>query len=470
MRVRKVKNSAGNTSIQVGFYKGKNFQLVKHLGSAKNSKQEKALVKIANKFINKDQPSLFDANYSIDSSDFLPIGYSRKKAYEYFSHAFDTVFPKLTKSILKDLAIIRIINPTSKLESIELLAEYFGIKYSYASVYRELVKLKKEDLTDQLINYAQTNLAFNFSLLFYDVTTLYFESQRDETLKIPGFSKDGKHSNPQIMIGLVVDINGFPIFYEIFKGNSFEGHTMLPVILNFQKRFNVQNLTVVADSAMLSEDNLLALEVANLNYIVGNRTMSTYKVSLEHTIKELKLKDGATIRIKDDNRFIIYNFSKKREQKDLYEIQKATKKAEYLSSYPSKRSRSKYLRITNEKSEVNFNLIEKHKFLAGIKSYKTNIKIPARLVVERYSDLWKIEKSFRMTKHDLKARPIFHRKEDPIKAHIQVVFAANAVARHIELNTDKSIRHIVKELMREIQFEFKLKNSDTIFNISFKPH
>ena len=470
MRIRKIKNSAGNIAVQVGYDQGKRFKLIKHLGSAKNQLEENHLVKQADDFINKQQLSLWSSPTVIDQKDLVPVGYSRDTAYRYFCHAFDGVFPKMEDKILKDLVIIRITHPASKLGSIKLLHEYFGIKYSKSSLHRAFLKADKQMFVNQLVTYAKQQLSFDFSLLFYDVTTLYFESVSDEMLKIPGFSKDGKHSQPQILIGLVVDHHGFPVFYQIFKGNTFEGHTMLPIILEFKQTFKVKQLTIVADSAMLSEDNLSTLEEHQLTYVVGNKTIGTYRDSLAPKIKKLKQKDNSICVIVQDQRRIIYHYSRKREKKDLYEIDKAVNKAAYLARNPSKRTKAKYLKVQAETLKVNQGLIDKHKFLAGIKSYKTNSNLSPLLVVERYGDLWKIEKSFRMTKHDLKARPIFHRKEEAIQAHILIVFAANAVARHVELQTHKPISQVVKDLMRIIDVKFKLKNSNQIYSLTLPPH
>jgi transposase len=468
MRIRKVKNSSGNTSVQVGYYQGKNFQLIKHIGSARNPEQLESLIQEANALILHDQPSIFDQPF--ESSDIQPLGYKRTHIYKYLSKAFSEVFTKNIDNIFKNLVIARIIHPSSKQESLELLNEYFSIKYSKSAIHRHLLKLDKQQLISSLVDYAKGKLSFDFSLVFYDVTTLYFESKADEKLKIAGFSKDGKHSNPQIMIGLVVDKNGFPITYEIFKGNTFEGHTMIPVLMDLKQNFRIDNLTVVADSAMLSESNLSSLESSGFNYIVGNRTISTYRKQIDQNILKVKLKDNSTFKVLDGSRYVIYHYSLKREKKDLFEIQKAIKRAEYLSQNPAKRSKAKYLKVTNEKSEINIELIEKHKFLAGIKSYKTNIDLPSNLIVERYSDLWRIEKAFRMSKKDLKARPIFHRKADAIKAHIQIVFAANAVAKHIEMNTGKSIQRVVKEKLRIIEVIFKHKDSNQFHSFELTPH
>jgi len=470
VRIRKVKNSAKNTVIQVGYYRGKHFQLVKHIGSARNHIQETDLVKQAQDFIHRQQLPLFNPPAEINQDKIIPLGYCRKTAYQYFSQAFECVFPEVTDPILKNLVIIRIIHPASKFESVQLLYEYFGIKYSNTSVYRAFLKADKQMLVNQLVTYARERLSFDFRLLFYDVTTLYFESAADEGLKLPGFSKDGKHSQPQIMIGLVVDQHGFPIFYQIFKGNTFEGHTMLPIVLEFKNQFKIKQLTLVADSAMLSEDNLSTLEEHQLTYIVGNRTIGTYRDSLAEKITKLKLQDNSACAITQGKRVIVYHYSRKRERKDLYEIEKAVARARYLVKYPARQPKSKYLKLKAKTVEVNQGLIDKHTFLAGIKSYKTNTRLPASLVVERYGDLWKIEKSFRMTKHDLKARPIFHRKEQAIQAHILIVFAANAISRHVELQTGKPIRQVVKELMRVIEVKFRLEGSHKIYSFSLPPH
>lgn len=440
------------------------------MGSARNRAQEDDLVNKAHDFIYQNQLSLLNPQIEINPETIIPLGYSRKTAYQFFSNAFDQVFPDGQDQVIKDLVIIRIIHPTSKFESVQLLNEYFGIKYANTSVYRAFLKADKQLLVNQLVTYAQRQLAFDFTLLFYDVTTLYFESVPDKDLKVPGFSKDGKHSQPQILIGLVVDRHGFPVFYQIFKGNTFEGHTLLPIVLEFKKTFGVGQLTIVADSAMLSEDNLSTLEVNNLTYIVGNRTMGTYRDSLASEIKRLKLNDNSVWSITQGKRQIIYHYSKKREKKDLYEIEKAVTRAGYLARNPSKRVKAKYLKVQAQTAKVNQDLVDKHKFLAGIKSYKTNTSLSPSLIVERYGDLWKIEKSFRMTKHDLKARPIFHRKEEAIQAHVLIVFAANAISRHVELQTNKPIRQIVKEYMRIIDVKFKLQDSNKIYSFTLLPH
>lgn len=456
MIIRKTKNSADNISLQVGYYVGKRFILVKHIGSAKNEFELDKLYETANSFIHQNQLQIFENSTQL--SNIVHTEYTRESMYLFFEGYYNKVFKDIKNDVIKDLTILRIIKPTSKLESIELLKEYFGISYSYTTLRRKLCDIDKDIITTSLFKYAEVNLGFDFSLVFYDVTTLYFESKPDEDFKKPGFSKDGKHSNPQIMVGLMVDQYGFPLYFESFKGNSFEGHTLIPVIQGFKKKFGIKKLTVVADSAMLSEANLSALEALDLKYIVGNRIHSTYKDIMKDKVLNIKKTDGSTFVSKEGHRQIIYHFSKKRERKDKYEIEKAFRKALELQAKQTKPSKHKFLMYEKQSFQVDMDQVDKYRLLAGVKSYKTNLDVQPELIVDRYSDLWNIENSFRMSKHDLKARPIFHRKEEAIKSHLIIVFMACAVSKVIEKATDKSINRVLKEQMQIIDVIFTDKN------------
>jgi len=169
--------------------------------------------------------------------------------------------------LLTDLVLMRIIEPASKLRSLELLKDYFGVKHLRKHFYEALPQIAtlKDQVEKKAIALAKKEFNFDFSLVFYDVTTLYFESFKADDLRKPGFSKDGKSAQPQIVIGLIVNYDGFPIAYEIFEGNRFEGHTLIPVILAFKKKHKIKTLTVVADAAMISQDNIKALEENGIN-------------------------------------------------------------------------------------------------------------------------------------------------------------------------------------------------------------
>jgi hypothetical protein len=176
-------------------------------------------------------------------------------------------------ALLNDLVAIRIFEPASKLRSLELMEQFFGVVHSRKTFYKiapNCIELKQK-IEDKIVDFAKANYAFDYQILFYDVTTLYFETfEEDESLK-NGFSKDNKSQQPQILIGLMVSKEGFPVAYEVFSGNTFEGHTIIPSIYNFIKKNEVKDLTVVADAAMISTENVKQLLLNKINYIVGAR-------------------------------------------------------------------------------------------------------------------------------------------------------------------------------------------------------
>ena len=150
---------------------------------------------------------------------------------------------------------MRLIEPASKLRSIALLSHYFGINYSQR-IYRNIPKLilHKSDVEHCAYNIALKKFREPFYFVLYDLTTLYFESFKSDELKIPGFSKDNKSQQPQIVIGLMVTQTGFPLSYQVFAGNTFEGKTMLPIVETFIATHKDTMPIVVADAAMLDKE------------------------------------------------------------------------------------------------------------------------------------------------------------------------------------------------------------------------
>ena len=200
---------------------------------------------------------------------------THQAAYDFLSEVYRNLgFAKLpSHTLFADLVLMRLIEPASKIRTLTLLKRYFGKIYSENLLYRQLpgfLSLKSQ-ACQIAVNYARNKLAFNFSLVFYDVTTLYFETFTADELRKPGFSKDNKANQPQILIGLVVNAEGFPVAFDIFEGNPFEGKTILPVIKSLQKQWSISDLTVVADSAMLSQAVMNQLTGLGLHYIVGAR-------------------------------------------------------------------------------------------------------------------------------------------------------------------------------------------------------
>lgn len=288
------------------------------------------------------------------------------------------------------------------------------------------------------------------------MTTLYFETFKEDGLRRNGFSKDNKSEQPQILIALMVSKEGFPVAYEVFPGNTFEGHTIIPVIKDFIERNGVKDFTVVADAAMISSENVLQLTQNNINYIVGARLGNISTLLLETIDQNISREDGKSIRIKTDNGYLICSYSSVRYRKDKYEMEKQVEKAKQVIAKPSKSKKLKFTRTKGQEIELNEALIEKTRKLLGIKGYYTNLEASVaddKTIIERYHELYKIEQAFRISKNDLQTRPIFHFKEQPIKLHILICFMALVISKHIELKTGISIRKFIDESKKIVDGE-----------------
>ena len=374
-----------------------------------------------------------------------------------------------------------------------LLQKYFGIDYTEDAVYEGLPQLilLKDEAEKIAISYATQTFGFDFSLVFYDVTTLYYESFREDEdtfdaegnmikkgLRKDGLGKEIKIGQPIIVIGLMVTKEGFPISYEVYEGNTFEGDTFIPSILSFKKKHTIQTLTIVADAAMISFENVKKLKEQQLSYIVGGRMASLKNkemkqiyeelIGLNQTAEELQKIDGKSMRIQTERGLLIYDFSIKRYYKDKREMEKQIIRAENLVAKNTEGKRTKFLMLKqNEKTDkkrkkkgeekayaLNTKLIEKTKLLLGIKGYYTNLfekdeKLTNQNIINHYHNLWHVEKAFRIAKSDLAARPIFHHKRESIEAHILIVFASLCLAKAIEMKTNYSIRS-VKDMIWDI--------------------
>jgi len=298
------------------------------------------------------------------------------------------------------------------------------------------------------VHFAEKEFEFDYSLLFYDVTTLYFETFESDDLRKTGFSKDNKSQQPQILVALMVTREGFPVAYEVFPGNTFEGHTIIPSIQSFIKKHEVKHFTVIADAAMISVANIQELKQANIHYIVGARLGSVSGSTLAYINKCLVRQNGSTIRISTDNDSLICSYSAQRFKKDQYEMEKQLETARTLLDQPSKIKKAKFIITKEEKISLNNELIEKAKKLLGVKGYYTDLPeaiADNNMIIERYHELYKIEQAFRVAKSDMQTRPIFHFKEEPIKLHIMICFMALTVAKYIEIKTGVSIRNFMTD-------------------------
>ncbi len=476
-KIRQIKYSSSSVSIQVYKIENRKRVIVRHIGTARTQQEQSDLLVLANDFIKKasKQLYLFENTQSnnilyLNQTEFTGIHYIF--LYELISKLIITIgLDKVKNNLLLDLVILRMTEPASKLRSIDLLDEYFGIRHRRQSYYQSApqwpaLKSKTESI---VLGFARKHYAFNFDLLFYDVTTLYFEAFEEDELRKNGFSKDNKSQQPQILVALMVTKEGFPVAYEVFAGNTFEGHTIIPVVKKFIGKNKVKSFTVVADAAMISIENIEALKESQINYIVGARLGNLSNELIAEIDKSILRQDSKSIRIKTDNGYLICSYSSVRYLKDKYEMEKQIEKAKYIIDNPSKNRKLKFTKSTGQNMEINQKLIDKTRKLLGIKGYFTNLEeiiASNQTIIARYHELYHIEQAFRISKSDLQTRPIFHYKEEPIKLHLLICFMALVLSKHIELQTNTSIRKFIHECKKIT--DARLKNKITGKELSIR--
>lgn len=301
---------------------------------------------------------------------------------------------------------------------------------------------KTQKRTVQQISYKHTLevLGGHISIVFYDVTTLYFEIKQEDELRKTGFSKEGKHQNPQIVLGLLVSVGGYPLAYEIYKGNKFEGDTMLPVINLFKRKYKLKKLVIVADAGLLSAKNIQSLQNNHYEYILGAR-IKNESAEIKAGILALELKNGqsAVIR-KDEQSKLIISYSEPRAIKDNYNRQRGINKLEkqikakrLTKAHINNKGYNRFLKMTGDvKISIDKTRINEDKKWDGLKGYITNTTLSKEAVIENYRHLWNIEKAFRIAKTDIEIRPIYHQLQRRIEAHICLAFVAYKIYKELE--------------------------------------
>jgi Transposase len=448
MYVRKKKNKSGVISIQVIEKVNGSSVLVKTIGSSRVPAEIEKLYGEGHTFIQQyagQQVLQFESEQEVVDRYFNSLHSFRLVGPELLlGKIFDDIgFNQIKDKLFRDLVITRLIYPVSKLKTVDYLFKYRNEIIDVERIYRYLDKLyNKQKGEIQEISYRHTLkiLKDKMSVVFYDVTTLYFESSQGDELRKTGFSKEGKHQHPQIVLGLLVSVGGYPLAYEIFEGNKFEGHTMLPVIDTFKERFNLDELVVVADAGLLSNENIRQLEEGNYQYILGARIKNETS-KMQRQILSNELENGQSICLqKDENTRLIVSYATSRAQKDrfnrergLEKLQKQLNSGKLTKANINNRGYNKYLKM-----EGSLNIsIDKDKYELdakwdGLKGYLTNTNIPKEEVIENYGQLWRIEKAFRISKTDLQIRPIYHRIPRRIEAHICIAFCAYKVYKELE--------------------------------------
>ena len=442
--IRKVRTKSGATAVQVVHKYAGRIVSLKHIGSAHTEGQLHALLALAQDQLHRNQPSLFPET---QKSLMLTL---RRSSSDLLFRVLRTHYHALGFDALDDvdfvhLCVARMVEPTSKLDSVRVLADLGITGLTKDRLYRCLKRIitgNYRAVIQQACFAASSTQAL--TLVLYDVTTLYFETQKDDAYRKSGLSKE-RRLEPQIVVGLLVDQNGFPLSVHSFEGNTAETKTILPVLEAFRQEHYLPRVTVVADAAMMSRANLTALAVAGYTYIIGSR-LTKIPYAIAEYQKTEHLTDGQIV---VDSRFdyrIIYQYREKRAALDLRNIEKQVAKARRIVSGQSPAHRSKFVTVKTKEKSLNRTLIDKAFALAGVKGYVTNLSASDDRIITAYHQLFQVEASFRMAKSDLKARPVFHRKREAIEAHLTIVLAALAVGRHIETRSQMSLKHLVRIL------------------------
>jgi len=526
LRIRKKKNKSGSISIVIVDRSNRGYKVIETIGYSKDKDEIEALYQKALKRIDELEKNLFFISnednkkaqlknffLQVTNENLIPIGDELifGKLFEMIgcNNIFDELKniknKKQKQFLFKSLVISRLLYPGSKLYLIDYLYYFKRQEIQKDKIYRFLDHLYNEEIKIEIEKciFEHTLKILNNQLIvsFYDVTTLYFESESEDDLRRIGFSKEGKLNRPQVQLGLLTTIWGYPLAYEVYEGNKFEGYTLIETLKNFEERFHLrQKPIIVADRGMLSNCNLIELHKKGYKYIIASR-IKNLKDSLKNKIANLvfisdidtkeilldeklickeknKIKDKDTIKQR-----LILSYSTKRAKKDKYLRQKALEKLKTKIEKSNNITKSdlklsyyaKFLDLNND-CKIEFKLdvekVNQDEKLDGVKGYITNdFSLKHQEVINHYKNLWHIEKAFRISKTDLKIRPIYHSINHRIKAHILISFVAYAIHMEFERKLQQNnialpfSRKILKDLIKHI-FAIKIDNETIPLNLS----
>ncbi len=393
---------------------------------------------------------------------------------------FDLVgFNAIDDKVFRQLVHSRLSCPASKAATVEYLKNHFDEDVDLSKIYRYLDKLNdryKDIVQDISVHHTMEVLGGHIGVVFYDVTTLYFETDREDDLRRTGFSKEGRHSNPQIILGLLVSLGGYPLAYCIHEGNKYEGHTMLPVIDEFVRKYDLEDFIVVADSGLMTAANIAELEQLGYKYIIGARIRGESE-EIKRRILSLPKVNGKMHEIdKGGGRRLLVGYTDDRARKDAYNRKKGVRRLEKLykrghltKESINKRGYNKFLDMSGETAVViNRERIAQDAAWDGLKGYLTNTDIPHEDVFAAYHNLWNVECAFRIAKSKIEIRPMFHFTRRRIEAHVCICFVALKVYKELErrlkaANIGMSVDKVLNMAKTVTTIVFRLSESGKTF-------
>ena len=387
MFLRKLKNRSGSVSVQIISKSTGKYKVLKTIGSSSDEQEVQKLVYLAKQEIERisQQPGLFISESdtiveqvfsSLNNASIRTVG-----PEIIFGKIYDKIgFGAIQEELFRHLVLARLAFPLSKLKTIDYLYRFQGVILDIDSVYRFLDKLNnqlKNQVEQIAFGHTLNILQGNISIVFYDMTTLYFEASDEDDLRKTGFSKDGKHQNPQTFLGLLVGLGGYAIGYDVFEGNIYEGHTLIPFIEKISKKFNLDKPVIVADAGLLSNENIKALKEMDYQYIIGAR-LKNESEKIKKQILEKQLGDGQMLCIKTQAKTrLIVAYATNRAIKDehnrkrgLQRLEKQIKAGKLTKSNINNKGYNKYLKMEGDVSiEIDYEKFDNDKAWDGLDSY-----------------------------------------------------------------------------------------------------
>ncbi|MGH8777266.1 MAG: IS1634 family transposase [Jiangellaceae bacterium] len=502
--IRRVRTASGATAVQIAEYAGGRQRIVKHLGSAHTEAELGMLLEQARSLLDDPGQGLLElgveptprvaglvtapvergaldagSSTSTDRRD-APgrvVGTDSRLLFDALASVYARLgFDAVGDAVFRDLVIARIVEPTSLLDSGRVLHDLGQTPASYATMKRTLGRAKPGNYRDQIatacFNHALTS--GDVSLCLYDVTTLYFEAEKEDDLRKVGYSKE-RRVDPQVVVGLLVDRHGFPLEIGCFEGNRAETTTIIPIVKQFTERHGLADIVVVADAGMLSASNLRELDDADLRFVVGSRvTKAPIDLTSHFRWHGDAFTDGQIIdtitprtghKIENNPRLkaepvwdreehpgswrAVWAYSTQRAVRDNKTLTLQENRAKQVVAGEKTARAPRFVKTTNGSRSLDEASLARARRLVGLKGYVTNLSadiMAAGEVIGSYHDLWHVEQSFRMSKTDLRARPMFHHTRHAIEAHLTIVFTALAVSREVQNRTGLAIRNLVRQL------------------------
>ncbi len=453
MFIRKKKNRSGSISVVAVSKSQGQFKEVKHFGVAQTASETEVLYQTALHWLRThagQQGIDFDNNKCREQEETKRvIGNMDAVLLNGTQLLLDSIyddigFNRVPDEILRHLVIARVSQPASKLATTEYLKSYYDEDVELNHIYRYMDKLynTQQELVQQIsVEHTRKVLGGKIGLMFYDVTTLYFETSKTDELREPGFSKDGKTAESQVVLGLLVSEGGYPLSYSLFNGSQYEGYTMIPMIDDFKQRFPLgKDFIVVADAGLMNSTNVKLLREAGYKYVIGARIKSE-STQVKKWILEQPNEDNCCHEYRRSNgERLIIHYSQTRAKKDFYNrergitrLRKAYTSGKLTKRQINSRGYNKFLEISKDvEVSISEQKIAEDNRWDGLKGYITNTDMEADKLIAEYHGLWVVERAFRISKGSLEMRPMFHFTERRIQAHVCICFVAYKIYKELE--------------------------------------